>query len=591
MQTIKRFITLLLCALLSAPAAWAQDPQRDQTQHATMQDVLIIIGQEQVRFTAQKAVQEMQLQIFNQAGELVHDSGVGAGPEINWPLQGTDGQPLKSGLYAYTLSIKEQGAEAARVRRGHFIVDRAKDRENADKLWITSQNESGVGTDLTVARGENSTIAGVSAPPRSEDQANREANELKRAGEANGGSEAQAVRSTTAAAAAGAVNQVAKFTTTADLGGSDIYEVSGRVGIGTSTPTNKLTVKTNTNTFGFSHTDGTINLTSWIGGSGSSIGAWLGTTTNHDLHFFTRNGQPQLTVTKDGFTGVGTTTPSQRLDVNGNINYGQLTKLDVAASPYATIRAHDLLLGHPARSINPRRALVDGGANGLHINFDGDWTHTVIGSNLTVKGYDFRLGHPSRLGREGLALVDNGAKGLYINFARDWAQTVIEGDLSVKGRTSTHVLEITGGADFAENFDINAAETEGATATAEVQPGMVVSIDPAAPGKLMLSAQAYDYQVAGIVSGAGGVKPGMILSQEGTLANGKYPVALSGRVYCWADASNGPINPGDLLTTSSTPGHAMKAADRAKAQGAIIGKAMTGLKEGKGLVLVLVTLQ
>jgi hypothetical protein len=66
---------------------------------------------------------------------------------------------------------------------------------------------------------------------------------------------------------------------------------------------------------------------------------------------------------------------------------------------------------------------------------------------------------------------------------------------------------------------------------------------------------------------------------------------LTGRVYCWADASYAPIEPGDLLTTSDTPGHAMKVTNHKKAQGAIIGKAMTSLKEGKGLVLVLVTLQ
>jgi len=45
------------------------------------------------------------------------------------------------------------------------------------------------------------------------------------------------------------------------------------------------------------------------------------------------------------------------------------------------------------------------------------------------------------------------------------------------------------------------------------------------------------------------------------------------------------------LTTSGIPGHAMKAGNRARAQGAIIGKAMTGLNAGRGLVLVLVTLQ
>jgi hypothetical protein len=68
-------------------------------------------------------------------------------------------------------------------------------------------------------------------------------------------------------------------------------------------------------------------------------------------------------------------------------------------------------------------------------------------------------------------------------------------------------------------------------------------------------------------------------------------VALSGRVYVQADASNGAIEPGDLLTTSSLPGRAMKVTDHAKSQGAILGKAMTALDHGQGMVLVLVTLQ
>ena len=46
-----------------------------------------------------------------------------------------------------------------------------------------------------------------------------------------------------------------------------------------------------------------------------------------------------------------------------------------------------------------------------------------------------------------------------------------------------------------------------------------------------------------------------------------------------------------MLTTSQTPGHAMKAIDHARAQGAVIGKAMSSLHEGTRMVLVLVTLQ
>lgn len=68
-------------------------------------------------------------------------------------------------------------------------------------------------------------------------------------------------------------------------------------------------------------------------------------------------------------------------------------------------------------------------------------------------------------------------------------------------------------------------------------------------------------------------------------------VALTGRVYVHADASFGANKPGDLLTTSATPGHARKVTDHARAQGAVLGKAMSTLDEGTGFVLVLVTLQ
>jgi hypothetical protein len=120
---------------------------------------------------------------------------------------------------------------------------------------------------------------------------------------------------------------------------------------------------------------------------------------------------------------------------------------------------------------------------------------------------------------------------------------------------------------------------------------MFVCIDPDNPGQLITSSKAYDTTVAGIISGAGGVRTGMLMGHPGTLADGQHPVALSGRVYCMMDADQGAIRPGDLITTSDTPGHGMKVNDPAKAHGAIIGKAMTRLEKGKGLVLVLVSLQ
>ncbi len=152
------------------------------------------------------------------------------------------------------------------------------------------------------------------------------------------------------------------------------------------------------------------------------------------------------------------------------------------------------------------------------------------------------------------------------------------------GRVTTDILEIRGGSDLSEKFDISYA-------TATPMPGMVVCIDPDSPGALVVSKNAYDRTVAGVISGAGGVQTGMLMGQRGSAADGEHPVALTGRVYVMADASSGPIEPGDLLTTSDTPGHAMKAADHTKAQGAILGKAMTSLDAGEGLVLVLVSLQ
>jgi hypothetical protein len=159
-----------------------------------------------------------------------------------------------------------------------------------------------------------------------------------------------------------------------------------------------------------------------------------------------------------------------------------------------------------------------------------------------------------------------------------------DGKVQVNGGMAAHFVQITGGSDLSEKFEVRGEKSQ-------IEPGMVVAIDPVNPGKLAVSAKPYDRRVVGILSGAGGVAPGMLMGQAGTLADGAHPVALSGRVYVWADASKGPIEAGDLLTTSSLPGHAMKVKSHSKAQGAILGKAMTGLDHGRGLVLVLVTLQ
>lgn len=143
-------------------------------------------------------------------------------------------------------------------------------------------------------------------------------------------------------------------------------------------------------------------------------------------------------------------------------------------------------------------------------------------------------------------------------------------------------VAITGGTDIAERFSNASGQP--------IEPGTVVVMDEVNPGQIIPSGAAYARTVVGIISGAGGVEPGLILHQKGMM-EGPHVVAIAGRVYVKATAANGAIKPGDLLTTSGVAGHAMKATDRDLAFGAIIGKALTGLDADTGLVLVLVNLQ
>lgn len=150
------------------------------------------------------------------------------------------------------------------------------------------------------------------------------------------------------------------------------------------------------------------------------------------------------------------------------------------------------------------------------------------------------------------------------------------------GRVRCAELELTGGVDLAEPFEISDNES--------LPAGALVVIDEENPGKLRLSDRPYDTRVAGIISGANGINPGIMLTQQGAFTGGQN-VAICGRVYCFVDATYGAVSPGDMLTTSPTPGYAMKATDHTRAYGAVIGKAMDGLQEGRGLLLVLVNLQ
>lgn len=149
-----------------------------------------------------------------------------------------------------------------------------------------------------------------------------------------------------------------------------------------------------------------------------------------------------------------------------------------------------------------------------------------------------------------------------------------DGDVFITG-----VIQLTG-ADYAEQF---------ATADpAAAAPGTVMVLDDT--GGVRVSCEPYDTRVAGVVSGAGGFRPAVVLDHDGSRAD-RVPLALMGKAYCWVDASNAPVRVGDLLTSSTMPGHAMRALDPARAFGSVIGKALRALDSGQALLPVLVRLQ
>jgi len=116
-------------------------------------------------------------------------------------------------------------------------------------------------------------------------------------------------------------------------------------------------------------------------------------------------------------------------------------------------------------------------------------------------------------------------------------------------------------------------------------PGDVLVIGE--DGRLQLSSQAYQSTVMGVHS----TRPSYLGGNQYAGEPGYAPLAISGIVPVKVTAEGGAITPGDLLVTSSTPGMAMRCESLELCFGRAIGKALEGLEEGVGVILVLVMLQ
>jgi hypothetical protein len=221
---------------------------------------------------------------------------------------------------------------------------------------------------------------------------------------------------------------------------------------------------------------------------------------------------------------------------------------------------------------------LDADASGIHLrDSSGNTTIYLWGEKGNLKMGGKRANGKKGQGGDILLFAKDGDR------SKDADATIhLDGDtgfIRCNGKMEAEDLCCTG-ADYAEEF--------GVSAIGGVEPGTVMVIDEA--GGLRPATEAYDKKVAGIVSGAGDLNPGVILDRQPG-KDDRVPVALMGKVYCKVDAQYAPVEVGDLLTTSATPGYAMKATEPTQAYGAILGKALRAIDAERGLIPVLVTLQ
>jgi hypothetical protein len=260
-------------------------------------------------------------------------------------------------------------------------------------------------------------------------------------------------------------------------------------------------------------------------------GVWLQGTDRTSLGL----SYPLVLQPNGGYVGIGTTSPGAPLEVVGS---GSAIYLSYSGSQRAF-------------ALNPSSA--------------GAWT---MYDHAASSGTAWTAGITQSSGNVGIGTTSP-TETLTVN-----GSVSVTGDITLTGATGDISF-----ADCAEEFDIIAAT--------EVEPGTVMVLGR--DGALQPSQEAYDKKVVGVVSGAGNYRSGLILDRQ-KFSEGRRPLALVGKVYCKVDASYGAIEVGDLLTTSPTSGHAMRASDALKAFGAIIGKALRPVDTGQALIPILIAL-